>query len=831
MNNITSSSTFPLAPIENIQSSNQQNTSLPPLPLSLQKIISSTLSGPNTPNSLISSPSHTPFSKKHSFCRAQKKKKKTTTERKISLGASLINRQERTTLLNDLAGLLNHPDNYNIILNVNNYQFFAHRELLAYRSPYFKKIFMDELGEIDQIEIKPITTSEVFTEVLLFIYTGQIKLTCDNVCHVYREASHFQLNGLENLCANFFLKNLNSATILSLLNASFHSCAQKLYKEALFFYLSHQFDIRMNISHLPQEILHDISSINKYLSGSQISGLQIKNEYQWLLSKCKTHTCNIKHIGDDEVLIFWKINPDLTKSTKFFSDNFQLGGSTWKLTLESTIFQSTSFSNQLNGKKLADLKLELYSTTTGPSNCIVIGQIESVCDHEEMIASVVHDHHAITSLKRHFDEQHSASVQIFFNPTTIFDSIVFQISIKILPEFAPNDPSNIYSCSEEIIEILREFSLSTHPPQESVMFIVDSKTYSIPSWFLEQREYEFFTKIENQTSVHHLEIQQEIFELFLSYIYTGELPFNTFDECRMLYLFTKENSMLKLQQSCVENCSKYITVHNALSLMNTSIPEKEDGLYHEIFSFVENNAKNLFHPSHWDFFQLSRDNFLMLLKSSNLNIPELDLIKATAAWIEKQPCPLELLKETKQSIRYSLLDLKTVWREVRKVKVLGIDFYSPEELDEISRVLGKNQSIHAARAVKYPWVLSETEDLFIHNTNMTHDRQLVMYWKIPFSGFIDIEWIEETSLHLNSKEYSLTLSQTTENMLYLAIQSSDGFDFCKVEAYLMNEDAGKIESLTLEDSENTMMAFFKNPQLGSGFIYNGFLHIQINIEE
>ena len=122
---------------------------------------------------------------------------------------------------------------------------FAHKDILAARSPVFEKMFEHDLKEkatnaVDVVDIDP----EVFKELLTYIYTEKAPNIKTLASPLLRAAEKYQLERLKALCEqrlSYDLQVSNSAETLVLAHTY---QAQQLKKNALKYIISHRDEVR-----------------------------------------------------------------------------------------------------------------------------------------------------------------------------------------------------------------------------------------------------------------------------------------------------------------------------------------------------------------------------------------------------------------------------------------------------------------------------------------------------------------------------------------------------------------------------------------------------------
>ena len=134
----------------------------------------------------------------------------------------------------DLMQILNDFRKHNVlcevVIVVHGRHFYAHRNVLAAASPYFRAMFSSSMRE--QIESKPVIleniTPDVMDELLSFMYTGSINITPFNVKDLVSASNYLLIDSLKEACVSFMKTTLNPSNCLGI-----EAAAQKYDCEAL----------------------------------------------------------------------------------------------------------------------------------------------------------------------------------------------------------------------------------------------------------------------------------------------------------------------------------------------------------------------------------------------------------------------------------------------------------------------------------------------------------------------------------------------------------------------------------------------------------------------
>lgn len=113
-------------------------------------------------------------------------------------------------------------------------QFPCHRNVLASSSPYFKAMFCNNFKESHQakVDLKGID-AEIVQQIIVYVYTGEILITKDNVLSLIEAASMMQYAKLFEACSTYLQDQLDPSNCLSLKRLSEILCCENLRNKAL----------------------------------------------------------------------------------------------------------------------------------------------------------------------------------------------------------------------------------------------------------------------------------------------------------------------------------------------------------------------------------------------------------------------------------------------------------------------------------------------------------------------------------------------------------------------------------------------------------------------
>uniref|UniRef100_A0A5K3F4Y7 BTB domain-containing protein n=1 Tax=Mesocestoides corti TaxID=53468 RepID=A0A5K3F4Y7_MESCO len=114
-----------------------------------------------------------------------------------------------------------------VVVKVGGREFPAHRVVLAASSDYFDAMFSNGMAESAQLEIELKSVSADVMEALLdFVYTGQVRVSMENVQELLPAASLVQMEGVKTVCSAFLFGQVEASNVLGIRRfAELHSCA------------------------------------------------------------------------------------------------------------------------------------------------------------------------------------------------------------------------------------------------------------------------------------------------------------------------------------------------------------------------------------------------------------------------------------------------------------------------------------------------------------------------------------------------------------------------------------------------------------------------------
>uniref|UniRef100_A0A6B2LQJ6 BTB domain-containing protein n=1 Tax=Arcella intermedia TaxID=1963864 RepID=A0A6B2LQJ6_9EUKA len=106
-----------------------------------------------------------------------------------------------------------------VCLVVGDKRIYANKAILAIRSPVFKSMLFGSFGEAQKKEVAindPHITFNAFQTFILFVYSGKIEVTPENVLVIMYLAKKYQFNQLSQHCSSCLTKWVNKENALEL---------------------------------------------------------------------------------------------------------------------------------------------------------------------------------------------------------------------------------------------------------------------------------------------------------------------------------------------------------------------------------------------------------------------------------------------------------------------------------------------------------------------------------------------------------------------------------------------------------------------------------------
>jgi len=180
------------------------------------------------------------------------------------------------------------------------------------------------------------------------------------------------------------------------------------------------------------------------------------------------------------------------------------------------------------------------------------------------------------------------------------------------------------------------------------------------------------SKESKENEIYLSSIDPNMLKLIFRFIYTGVVQVNS-DECMGLLQAAHYFDLATLGAKCGEKLVSTLDVHsNFSSIITFAIDHQLDLLFKQCIDFMEMNAAKVIYS--WEFNVLPLCAILAFLKSSNLEVREIDLFLAVAEWFKHQENMISAddKEQVFQLIRYPLIGLADLIDKVRPLKLISI---------------------------------------------------------------------------------------------------------------------------------------------------------------
>ncbi|XP_018425946.1 PREDICTED: kelch-like protein diablo [Nanorana parkeri] len=152
-------------------------------------------------------------------------------------------------------------------------RFLCHRVVLASVSPYFKALFTCPMKESTRGEVcLSDVPSSTMQAVLHYIYTGEARLTLDNVEELFIVSGRLQVAAVQDLCSSYLAKRIDNGNCLWIYRLA-HSHHHRILLEATVNYIGRNlsfFSRKEDFLHLELEELATILSSDNLMVSSEL---------------------------------------------------------------------------------------------------------------------------------------------------------------------------------------------------------------------------------------------------------------------------------------------------------------------------------------------------------------------------------------------------------------------------------------------------------------------------------------------------------------------------------------------------------------------------------
>ena len=227
------------------------------------------------------------------------------------------------------------------------------------------------------------------------------------------------------------------------------------------------------------------------------------------------------------------------------------------------------------------------------------------------------------------------------------------------------------------------------------------------------------TKESKESEVYLSSINTDMLKMIFAFIYNGVVQINS-EECLGLLQAAHYFNMATLETKCGEILISTLDddVHgNFSSIVTFAVEHQLDLLFKQCFEFMESNANKVMQSSEFNILPLRM--LLDFVKSSNLEVREIDLFLAVAKWLKHQENEISAddKKQVFQSIRYPLIRLSDLIEKVRPTKLADQALYTAAlEYHYMSEVSASEFSQDQLTVRKYYFNFSPSSELSVEQT-------------------------------------------------------------------------------------------------------------------
>ena len=184
------------------------------------------------------------------------------------------------------------------------------------------------------------------------------------------------------------------------------------------------------------------------------------------------------------------------------------------------------------------------------------------------------------------------------------------------------------------------------------------------------------TRESKESEIHLSSTNIDMLKMMFTFIYTGVVQVNS-NKCLSLLQAAHYFNIATLEAKCSKMLVDSLDVNcNFSSIITFAVEHQLDLLIKQCFEFMEINADKVIHSL--EFTTLPLSMILAFVKSSNLEVREVDLFLAVANWFRHQENVLSAddKKQLFQLIRYPLISLNDLLEEVKPSKLADQNLYT-----------------------------------------------------------------------------------------------------------------------------------------------------------
>lgn len=162
----------------------------------------------------------------------------------MALEGSFVNEKHSQSVLESMNRIRSSGKLCDVVIQVEENQFHAHRIVLAANTPYFEAMFSGDLEESRQqiVTLKDVSP-EAVKNIIDYCYTSAVNISEENAESLLSASCLLQMNGVKDACCEYMKKKLDADNCLSVRSfAEAHSC-QELFEVANAFTQDHYAEV------------------------------------------------------------------------------------------------------------------------------------------------------------------------------------------------------------------------------------------------------------------------------------------------------------------------------------------------------------------------------------------------------------------------------------------------------------------------------------------------------------------------------------------------------------------------------------------------------------
>lgn len=141
---------------------------------------------------------------------------------------SFVNKKHSQSVLESMNRIRSNGKLCDVVIQVEENQFHAHRIVLAANTPYFEAMFSGDLEESRQqiVTLKDVSP-EAVKSIIDYCYTSAVNISEENAESILSASCLLQMNGVTDACCEYMKKKLDADNCLSVRSfAEAHSCLE-----------------------------------------------------------------------------------------------------------------------------------------------------------------------------------------------------------------------------------------------------------------------------------------------------------------------------------------------------------------------------------------------------------------------------------------------------------------------------------------------------------------------------------------------------------------------------------------------------------------------------